>query len=401
MLFLTYRFPFPADRGDRLTVYHLLRALSAAGHEVTLVSFTDGREPPEAFERVSAFCARIETVHLAPLRSWLQAWAGLPLFRPSQISYYRSAGMKALIDRLLAGADYDIVFAHMIRMAPYGAAARHPLKVLWIGDSLGLALGRSLRFAPFWRRPGIAWERWRVDRFTGRVSRSFQDNWALSDDDLSDERRIGCVNQTLVRHGVDERLLGLARIPSPVPSVVFLGNLSVPHNVDAATYAAREIWPAIRAEFPQARLRLTGADPSPAVQRLARIPGVEVTGPVPDLLDLWASASVLLAPLRFSTGIQNKVLEAMAGGVPVVTTPRVAEAIGARDGEHLLAADGAGALAAAVLRTLRDPAGAQARAGRAREHVRARFSWGTAVRRLEQLVAERERGRGASPPALR
>jgi glycosyltransferase involved in cell wall biosynthesis len=271
-------------------------------------------------------------------------------------------------------------------MAPYVAKIDHPAKILWLADSLGLALGRSMAFAPKWRAPGIAWERSRVDRFTARMSRRFNESWAISPADVADLDRIGCANLELVTHGVDERLYGVRRGSGPSPHVVFLGNLSVPHNVDAACYAAREVWPAIRAGIPEARLSLVGADPVPAVRNTEEVAGVTVTGPLPDLLDMWAGADVMLAPLRFSTGIQNKVLEAMAAGVPVVTTPSVAEAIGVRDREHLRTARDARGLAAAVVESIRDPEASRNMARLAREHVRTHFSWETVVKRLEQVA---------------
>jgi polysaccharide biosynthesis protein PslH len=383
--FLTSRFPYPPNRGDRLTVFNVLGALSRT-HQVTLFSFVDGREQPEAFEQVASSCARIETVHLPPLRSWAQAWAGLPLSRPSQVSFYGSRSMRSLVAREVTPERFDVVFAHLIRMAPYAAELDHPAKVLWLADSLGLGLGRSMGFAPWWRKPGVAWERRRVDRFTARMSRRFQESWAISPGDLEDLERIGCVNLALVTHGVDERLYTVRRGPDLPSHVVFRGNLSVPHNVDAACFAAREVWPAVRAALPEAHFSLVGADPAPAVRRVQEVPGVTVTGPLPDLLDMWAGADVMLAPLRFSTGIQNKVLEAMAAGVPVVTTPSVADALGVRDREHLLTAGDAGALAAAVVADLRDPEAARAMAQRAREHVRTHFSWETIVQRLERVA---------------
>lgn len=386
ILVLTSRFPWPPDRGDRLTAFNVLRVLSAH-HEVTLASFIDGREPADAVQQVSRHCVRVETVRLSRWRSWLQAWAGLPLPAPSQVSFYRSGRMRDRVRRLAETGEFDVVFAQLIRMAPYAADLPHGGRVMWLADSLGLALDRSRRFAPWWKRPGIRWERWRVDRFTARMSRHFEENWAISPADIADLQRIGCERLELVTHGVDERLFGVARRTGVPPRIVFLGNLSVPHNVDAALFAVREVWPAIRALVPEARFQLVGAAPVPAVRDAAAAAGVEVTGPLPDLLELWASADVMLAPLRFSTGIQNKVLEAMAAGVPVVTTPLVAVALGTLDGEHLRTATGAPALAAAVAETLRDPVAAAKRAERAREHVRAHFSWDAIVRGLERVAA--------------
>ncbi len=375
-------------------IFNVLRRLSAQ-HEITLVSFTDGREPPEALVQVSRYCARIETVRLPRWRSWLQAWAGLPLPVPSQVSFYRSGRMRTLVRRLAAAGEFDVVFAHLIRMAPFAADLQHPAKVLWLVDSLGLALGRSQRFAPWWRRPGIHWERWRVDSYTTRMSRCFAESWAISPSDVVDLERIGCPHVELVTHSVDERLFCVTRRTAVPSRIVFLGNLSVPHNVDGALFAVREVWPAIRAAVPGARFLLAGADPVPAIREAAAAAGVEVTGPFPDLLDLWASVDVMLAPLRFSTGIQTKVLEAMAAGVPVVTTPPVAVALGARDGEHLLTALDAPGLAAAVVDTLRDPTAAAKRAERAREHARRHFGWERIIERLEWLAAGDGTGGGA------
>jgi polysaccharide biosynthesis protein PslH len=387
ILFVASRFPYPPDRGDRLTVLNLLRAMSAR-HRVTLLSFVDGREPAEARARVAEHCERIETVHLPRARSWAQAWLGLASSEPSQVSYYASAEMRASVRRLLAAERFDAIFTHTIRMANHVLDVPHPAKVLWVADSIGLVLQRSMAFQPLWKRPGIAWERHRVDAFEARVSRRFREMWAISPSDVADLERIGCERVALITHGVDERLFELVREPAPEPRVVFLGNLSVPHNIDAAVFAAREVLPLLRAARPDVRLVLAGADPAPAVRRLATLEGVEVTGALPDLRVVWASAHVLLAPLRFATGIQNKVLEAMAAGVPVVTVPPVADAIHARAGETVLTASDAAGLAAAVLEVVRDPAAAAARARRAREHVREHFSWDTAVKRLERLATE-------------
>lgn len=384
--FLASRFPYPPHRGDRLTAYHLLRTLSTA-HDVTLFSFTDGREPPGGRERLAAMGVRLETVRLSRARSWAQAWAGLLSRVPSQVAYYRSREMRARVGDALESGPYDAVFTQLFRMAPYAAALRHPVKILFLADSLGLALERAIPYSPLWRRPGMRWEARRVARYEVEAASAFREAWVLSPVDARALASRGCRNVHVLPHGVDETLFGLERVASDRPTVVFLGNLSVPHNVDAARHAALDVWPAVQAAEPRARLRLVGADPVAAVRRLGQIPGVEVTGPVPDLGVVWRAADALLAPLRYSTGIQNKLLEAMAAGVPVVTTPQAAEAILAHHGEHLLAVETARDLASAVLDVLRQPVAAERRSARARAHVREHFTWEASRRRIEELVA--------------
>ena len=362
-----------------------MRAL-AGDHQVTLLSFTDGSEPAEGRRELEKYCARLETVQLPRPRSWIQAWAGVFSWVPSQVAFYRSGEMRACVARALAAERFDAIFVQLFRMAPYLEGVAHPAKVLFLADSMAMNLSRAARFQPRWRRLGMIWERWRVARFEAHATRSFAESWVVSAVDRDDLTQRGCANVVAVPHGVDERLFELVRRPGPTPCIVFLGNLAVPHNVDAASYAAREILPEIRRHVPAARLRLVGAHPTPAVRGLSSLAGVEVTGSVPDLAPVWSGAHVLLAPLRFSTGIQNKVLEAMAAGVPVVTTPQVAEAMGARDGELLRVGADTDALARAVEEILAHPEAAAPMVERARRHARAHFSWAALARELERVA---------------
>lgn len=394
---LTPRFPYPPDRGDRLAAYYLIRELGRE-HRITLFTCINGSEPPEAMAEMSRSCERIETVRLSRWRSWLQAWLGLFSSLPSQVAYYRSAGMRRRVREIINAGRFDVVFAHTIRLVPSVNRLRHPLKILSLGDSLGMALRRSMEYEPRWKWPGIAWESRRVNRYTAAISHRARETWVLSPVNQADMIRLGCRDVVLMPHGVDDRLFDVEHEPGPEPTVVSLGNLSVPHNVDAAHFLVREIWPAVLRERPASRLVLAGADPLPAVRRLAEPGRIEVPGAIPDLRTLWRRADVMIAPLRFSTGVQNKVLEAMAAGVPVVTTPQVAEGIEARHGQHLLVASDAAGLAAALLESLRDPASASRRAERARAYVREHFSWMTLVRRLEHLAAAPE-GAGAAARA--
>ena len=392
VLYVAARFPWPPDRGDRLTAHALIRALRRR-HAVTLLSFVDGTEPGGAVQELESLGVRVETVKLSRVRSWAQAWWGLPSRLPSQVSFYRSPVLRARAERLLAEGP-DAVFVHLFRMAPSLSGLAHPAKVLFLGDSLAMNLARAERLHPWWRRPGVAWERRRVAAYEVACTREFREAWVVSSVDRDDLAARGAANVRLIPHGVDERLFDVQPARAAEPRLMFLGNLSVPHNVDAAAFAARELLPRVRARRPEATLWLVGANPVRAVQALASCPGVTVTGSVPSLQPMFAAAHVLVAPLRFSSGIQNKVLEAMAAGVPVVTTPAVAQGIG-EGAAWLRVAGSAEGIAAEVEATLADPGAAAARAARAREYARRHFSWDALARELERVAgAPRARAAG-------
>src|SRR5574337_179350 len=158
-------------------------------------------------------------------------------------------------------------------------------------------------------------------------------------------------------------------------------------NVDAVEYFADEILPQVRSRHPELRFVIAGRNPSRRARRLARRPGVVVTGTVPEVHPYLLGAAAVVAPFRLSQGVQNKILEALAAGKPVVSTSRPAHAIGARHGETLLVADTPTAFAAAVVSLLEDPHLRKQLRG-TEEFVRRHFDWPTNLRRLEDLLEQ-------------
>jgi len=387
VLFVTPRYPWPPDRGDRVHAFSLLKAL-ARDHDVTLLSHVDGSEPTGARDALAALGLAIETVPLSRRGSWTRAWWGLLSAEPSQVAYYRSAAMRACVARHVAEGDYDAVCVQLFRMAQALEGVAHPAKILLLTDSIALNLHRASRFAPWWKRPGIAWEQRRVAGYEVHAAAAFREAWVVSPVDRDDLVARGVRHARLVPYGVDDALFTIEAQRAATPRVMFLGNLSVPHNVDAAAHAARDVWPLVRRELPGAELWLVGAAPRKEVRDLAGLPGVTVTGPVADLTPLWARAHVMLAALRFSSGVQNKVLEAMAAGVPVVTTPGAAAGVGERACELMRVAPDASGLARETLALLRDPAAAATLARRAREYARLHCTWPALGRELERVVSE-------------
>ena len=194
-------------------------------------------------------------------------------------------------------------------------------------------------------------------------------------------------------NGVDFAAFYPTSQPAEPDSLLFTGHMRVFHNIDAATFLTREILPLVRRQVPDCSLTLAGADPGPEVQALAGEPGVTVAGFVPDLNDALNKAAVFVAPLRFAAGVQNKALEAMAAGRPVVTTSLVNQGLGAQPGRDLLIVDDAGTIANQIVALLRD-AGMRERIGQAgRQFVRSRFSWDVVAQRVraidEQLILSR------------
>ncbi len=167
--------------------------------------------------------------------------------------------------------------------------------------------------------------------------------------------------------------------------VLFVGSMDYYANVDAAGYFSREAWPAIRERVPGAVLTIVGRDPASEVRDLAALPGIEVTGTVPDGRRYYGEAFVALVPVRVAGGTRIKILEAMAAGVPVVATSRGAEGLEAVPGVHYLLAETGPEMADAVVELSRDALKAGSLAREGRELVRQRYDWAA----LGDVLAER------------
>ena len=170
-------------------------------------------------------------------------------------------------------------------------------------------------------------------------------------------------------------------------------------NVEAVTFFVREVWPAVRRAHPEATFTIVGSRPTQSVKALGAVPGVRVTGFVPDVNAFLATSTLVVVALAVARGIQNKILEAMAAGVPVLTTPEAAKGFPAAARETLFVEPRDPAtFPAAVLRALADRKGLQRKADAARAYVREHYSWEANVKTLEDLILQARSGRPA--PAL-
>ncbi len=389
ILALTARLPYPPDRGDRLRAYHFLRVMSRE-HAVTLLSFIADERERVHIPPLREMCRSVQVVRLPAWRSALNV--GLHFWRPLPLQslYYRSAAMRRLVNRTLAETRFDAVYVHLFRMAQFVAwpkgSEKQPYRIVDLTDVISKEITRSLPYRGALSRWLYAIERPRIARYEEHLARDFEAAWLVSPADRDDlARRVPQARLQVVTNGVDTDALRPDGKPPRPNSLLFVGHMRVFHNMDAAGLLAREILPLVRRQVPSATLALVGADPHPRVRALASLPGVQVPGFVPDLNAALNRAAVFVAPLRFAAGVQNKVLEALAAGRPVVTTPIVNEGIRAEAGKHLLLAETPAETARQILRLLNDPALAARLGAAARAFVQERFSWDGALRRLREI----------------
>ena len=385
ILCLTSRLPYPPHRGDRLRVFNFIKELSRE-HQLSLISFVAGPSEFEHLDPLRPYCRDVQVLQMDARRSALAVLANLWRREPLQALYYRARGMQGLVDRTLTRERFDAIYVHLFRMAPYVIGRSDVYRIVDLTDVISQEVSRSLPYRrAVWRL--LYWfERPRIERYERTVAEAFEETWLISE---ADRRILSAVcpeaNIHVVTNGVDvERFYPSGRSAED-NHLVFVGHLRVFHNVDAVTHLVRDVLPLVRQRVPEVTLDVVGADPGPQVQQLAKAQGVSVLGFVPDLNKVLNRAAVFVAPLRFAAGVQNKVLEAMAAGRPVVTTSIVNKGLGAQPGQEVLIADDAMTMADRIADLLGDESLRRQIGQAGLRFVRQTYSWQKVSERMRKI----------------
>ncbi len=385
ILFLTSRLPFPPDRGDRLRAFHIIRQLSSSGHEIHLVSFVSGQAEARVAGALRPYCKTLTLVAQPARSSWLSCALQLAGRTPLQVAYYRNSKMAGTIREMIGGGGFDLVYVHLFRMAQYVPAGSPCYTVADLTDVISREIERSLPYRHGFNKALYSLELPRIREFEASIARSFNECWVVSEAEAAALREMcGTAVVNVVPNGVDlERFKPLEAVPSNI--VTFVGHLGVPHNVDAVLHFYDEIFPLLKRERPDCRFCVIGPALHPSLKRLTRDRQVMVMGFVEDLNGSLNRSSVFVAPLRYCAGLQNKVLEAMAAGVPVVATPCVNEGLGAREEDEIALATEPWEFAAKVVSLMEDVPLRGYVSANARKFVENNFTWERAASRIARI----------------
>lgn len=388
LLVLLSRFPFPLDKGDKLRAFHQLRYL-AIHHEVCLFALSDEDVTEAAEAEVRPLCRGGLVVHRLRrpgiAANMVQA---LATGRPLQVGYFYDTAAQRQLDELIRAFQPAHIYCQLIRMAEYlrphvGSQAM----TLDYMDVFSAGMARRATQAPAWQRPLWALEARRLSAYEAQAFDWFRHHTIISDQDrqLIHHPRRGHIH--IVLNGIDTDFFQPRPAATKEYEVLFCGNMAYHPNVDAACFLADEIMPLVRQQHPAARLLVAGTTPAARVQALASV-HVTVSGWVPDIRAAYASARVFAAPMRVGTGLQNKLLEAMAMQIPSVTTPLANNALRGEPGQDLRVAATAQTLAQAIGQLLAQPEAAQELGRRGNEFVKTHYNWAAATEKLNQLVGK-------------
>jgi sugar transferase (PEP-CTERM/EpsH1 system associated) len=400
ILFLTPQMPYPPEQGAAIRNYNLIVQV-AAQHEVALLTFAQGADQEPG--PLAGLCRPLVRVPMPPERSARERLRTLfTTDEPDMAVRLYSPAYAQTLRELLMSESFDIVQVEGLELACY-----LPLVRRWLGERAPkLILDeynaeyllqrrafeadlRSPRRLPTAFYSLIQWRR--LARFEREVCRQADTVLAVSEADAEALRRlVEGLQPVVVPNGVDTERYhpGLPdSLPLEHPALLFTGKMDFRPNSDAVLWFHRHVWPLVRARAPQAHLYIVGKNPPARFKPLWDDPGVTVSGYVPDILPYFGSADVYIVPLRIGGGTRLKVLEAMAAGLPLVSTTLGVEGIALSPGQHALLADTPQDFAEAILSLLADPERRRTLGAAARQFVLEHYDWRLIAPRLAAVYA--------------
>ncbi len=383
ILVLLSRVPFPLEKGDKLRAYHQLRVLSQE-HEIYLVALNDSQVHPKAVENLSQFCKEVHILNIGKIAQLWNMFLAFISGKPIQCGYFYSSRAKRKFDEIVGRVNPDHIYCQLVRVIDYTKDI-NVSKTLDYQDVLSKGMLRRKELAPFYSKPLFAMEYRRLCRCE-RKAMSLFDNCTIItavDRDLiphDDKKSIH-----VIPNGVDLEQFASVQI-SKEYDLIFAGNMNYAPNIDAAEYLVKQILSLLKNDFPTMKLAICGATPSARVKALAS-ENVVVTGWVDSMSEYYAKSRIFIAPMRLGTGLQNKLLEAMATRLPCITSQLAGRPLeNARDGKELLICNSPQEYADAVKMLMTNAEKYRELSDAGYDFVRSNYNWETTTAKLSEII---------------
>jgi sugar transferase (PEP-CTERM/EpsH1 system associated) len=359
----------------------------AASHEVTVASLARSRAEALEGAGIAPHCAAYEMAEVRNPIQVMRMLLRLPTPVPSSMGFFYSPVLARRLRERLARERFDLIFVHCSSVAQYVSDVHDVPKILDFGDMDSQKWLEYSRYKPFPLSLGYWLEGKKLVREEKRLAGQFDLCTATTRAEWETLESYGTGSATdWFPNGVDGTYFSPSAEAYDPDTICFVGRMDYFPNQECMFDFCFRVLPSVRARRPNAKLLIVGADPSPAVNKLGELPGVTVTGSVPDVRPFLHRSALMVAPLNIARGTQNKILEAMAAGVPVVTSRAAAGGVDAVSDEHFLVASDPEGYARAVLQILDHPEQRRRLSAAGRERMLSHHAWPRSMQRLDRII---------------
>ena len=382
IFFLLPRVPYPTEKGDKLRAFHQIKQLSR-NHEIILCSLNDSVLHKDALPVLNKYVKAVHVISLNKFSILLNIIIAFFSGRPMQVGYFYSSSAKKQVLKLIDTYKPDHIFCQLIRVAEYVKDLPIP-KTIDYQDVFSKGIDRRIALSSFYLKPFLKIEHRRLQNYEHMVFEKFDNKIIISEPDRDLIPHPDRASIVVVANGVDTDFFCPMEREKKY-DLVFTGNMGYPPNINSAEFLVNRILPKLLPHKHDLHLLLAGANPNIRVMVL-KSNNVEVSGWVPDMRECYASAKVFIAPMQIGTGLQNKLLEAMAMKVPCITSPLAFQALNARSGEEILVAGTPEEYVRHILFLFNNPDKAREIGLNGHRFVHENFSWERECRKIEALI---------------
>ncbi len=387
ILIITPRIPYPPYRGDKLKIFNIARQLSE-DNSVEILTFYRSKKDLEDTIHFSDYNIKVTTVKLTLIESLFRICLAFFSKRPFQVAWFRSVKMMRKLNELINENNYDVVYYHLIRSAQYFKPefSGKTMNVIDFTDAVSLYLDR---FAKIEQNPlkklFIKMERARIYEYE-KIAEKFHTLFICSETDKEFLLNRGIkANIRILSNAIDSNYFKPSDVSFEKERIIFTGNMPYFANYDAVLYFAKEIFPIILKDIPEAKFFIVGQKPPLKIKKLAS-ENIIVTGFVKDIRNEYLKSAVNVAPMRFGAGTLNKVLESIALGVPVVATKMAVCGLPKELSKYVFVAENAGEFAAQTVKIMQDKSIRANLLEEGKDHIKTNFSWEKVVKDFEDYL---------------
>ena len=377
------RFPYPLEKGDKLRLYFQIKYL-AQHHDIILLSLADEKISPADLAHVQNFCKSVHVFPISKNKARLRTIFSLLDSNPLEVNYFLNKKIKRQIEQIIHQEKPDHIYCQLIRMSEYVRHLPYP-KTLDYMDAFSIGMQRRAKNSNWFLKSIFEQDAHKIARYEEAVFSNFDQHTIISQQDQQHLTFAEKEKVHVLPNGVDTDFF------HPLPQAIknfdlaFVGNMGYYPNIQAAVFLAKKIFPALQNHFPDLRLLVAGARPSAEVKNLANAQ-ITISGWVEDIREAYASSKIFVAPIFHGRGQQNKILEAMAMGIPCITSDQVNEAIGAIPGESILIANDTESCQEQISLLLNEPDLQKRLSENGLRFVRENFSWEKYGQQLEEII---------------
>lgn len=385
LFILLPRVPYPTEKGDKLRAFNQIKQLSK-NHDIILCALNDSVLHAKAIPVLSRYCKSVHVIPISKITIIFSLIKTIFTDKPLQVGYFYNKPTARKIKALIDFHKPDHIFCQLIRVAEYVKGFPIP-KTLDYQDVFSKGVERRLDSSPSYIKPFLKLEHKRLLKYEHDIFSVFDHKIIISKPDRDQIPHPDREMIVVVPNGVDTDFF------KPIESkkefdLVFTGNMGYPPNINAAEFLVLKILPIILKRRPGISLLIAGANPHLRISVL-KSANVEVTGWVSDMRECYAAARIFIAPMQIGTGLQNKLLEAMAMQVPCITSPLANQALQAKENEEILIARTPEEYADQVLLLLTNPDKSREIAMNGYNYVLRNYSWEKETAKIEELIRKK------------